>query len=75
MFSGRHGNIWQTHPEHELNYYIGVLVDAETLYITLHSEQDEDRKKILYYLFKVVCLCIINLYTLLYTPIIIYLIE
>lgn len=39
--------------EEQTNELLGAVVDVENLYMSMHREEDEDTKKVYYYLFRV----------------------
>lgn len=49
--------------DEQINELLGAIVDVENLFMSMHREQDEDTKKVYYYLFRVSlcdsdCVCI-----------------
>lgn len=39
--------------EEEVNRLLGMVVDVENIFMSMHREEDPDTKKVYYYLFKV----------------------
>lgn len=39
--------------DEQINELLGAVVDVENLYSSMHREDDEDTKKVYYYLFRV----------------------
>jgi histone acetyltransferase len=39
--------------ENELNKLLGMVVDVENIFMAMHKEEDEETKRVYYYLFKV----------------------
>lgn len=39
--------------DEQINELLGAIVDVENLFMSMHREQDEDTKKVYYYLFRV----------------------
>lgn len=45
--------------EDEINRLLGMVVDVENLFMSVHKEEDTDTKQVYFYLFKVSkCVCI-----------------
>lgn len=40
-------------PEEEVNRLLGMVVDVENIFMSMHREEDADTKRVYYYLFKV----------------------
>lgn len=43
--------------DEQINELLGAIVDVENLFMSMHREQDEDTKKVYYYLFRVSVVC------------------
>lgn len=41
--------------EEEINRLLGMVVDVENLFMSVHKEEDTDTKQVYFYLFKVRC--------------------
>lgn len=45
--------------EDEINRLLGMVVDVENLFMSVHKEEDTDTKQVYFYLFKVrKCVCV-----------------
>nr|CAD7441630.1 unnamed protein product [Timema bartmani] len=47
--------------EEEINRLLGMVVDVENIFMSMHREEDADTKRVYYYLFKVLRKCILTL--------------
>lgn len=52
-FSGNHVSHLKALPEEEINRLLGMVVDVENIFMSMHTEQDADTKKVYYFLFDV----------------------
>ena len=43
--------------EEEINRLLGMVVDVENLFMSVHKEEDTDTKQVYFYLFKVIESC------------------
>ncbi|KAL1116885.1 hypothetical protein AAG570_005354, partial [Ranatra chinensis] len=48
-------------PDEELNRLLGMVVDVENIFMSIHREEDPDTKEVFYYLFKLLRRCIVEL--------------
>ncbi|XP_034238428.1 histone acetyltransferase KAT2A isoform X1 [Thrips palmi] len=46
--------------ENELNKLLGMVVDVENIFMAMHKEEDEETKRVYYYLFKLLRKCIMT---------------
>lgn len=46
--------------ENELNKLLGMVVDVENIFMAMHKEEDEETKRVYYYLFKLLRKCIMS---------------
>ncbi|XP_046671365.1 histone acetyltransferase KAT2A [Homalodisca vitripennis] len=47
--------------EEEVNRLLGMVVDVENIFMSMHREEDPDTKKVYYYLFKLLRKCIVDM--------------
>ncbi|XP_073976502.1 gcn5 acetyltransferase isoform X2 [Rhodnius prolixus] len=48
-------------PEEEINRLLGMVVDVENIFMSMHRESDSDNKSVYYYLFKLLRRCIVEM--------------
>lgn len=48
-------------PEEEINRLLGMAIDADNIFMSIHREEDIDTKKVYYYLYKLLRKCIISM--------------
>lgn len=53
FFIGSHVTHLESLDENELNKLLGMVVDVENIFMAMHKEEDEETKRVYYYLFKV----------------------
>nr|XP_018908227.1 PREDICTED: histone acetyltransferase KAT2A [Bemisia tabaci]XP_018908228.1 PREDICTED: histone acetyltransferase KAT2A [Bemisia tabaci] len=58
---GNHVSHLKTLPEEEINRLLGMVVDVENIFMSMHTEQDADTKKVYYFLFDLLRQSIVNL--------------
>lgn len=46
--------------DEQMNELLGAIVDVENIFVSLHREEDEDTKKVYYYLFRLLRQCILS---------------
>lgn len=47
--------------EDEINRLLGMVVDVENLFMSVHKEEDTDTKQVYFYLFKLLRKCILQM--------------
>lgn len=63
-FPAQHTSHLSVLPEEEINRLLGMVVDVENIFMSMHRESDSDNKSVYYYLFKVYkTICRYFLYT------------
>lgn len=53
MFTANHVSHLENVSEEEINRLLGMVVDVENLFMSVHKEEDTDTKQVYFYLFKV----------------------
>ncbi|EFN77334.1 histone acetyltransferase KAT2A [Harpegnathos saltator] len=48
-------------PEEEINRLLGMAIDADNIFMSIHREEDIDTKKVYYYLYKLLRKCIMSM--------------
>ncbi|XP_054270725.1 histone acetyltransferase KAT2A [Macrosteles quadrilineatus] len=58
---GQHVAHLKSLQEEEVNRLLGMVVDVENIFMSMHREEDPDTKKVYYYLFKLLRRCIVDM--------------
>lgn len=53
-FTADHVSHLENVSEDEINRLLGMVVDVENLFMSVHKEEDTDTKQVYFYLFKVI---------------------
>lgn len=53
LFTANHVSHLENVSEEEINRLLGMVVDVENLFMSVHKEEDTDTKQVYFYLFKV----------------------
>lgn len=53
LFTADHVSHLENVSEDEINRLLGMVVDVENLFMSVHKEEDTDTKQVYFYLFKV----------------------
>lgn len=53
MLTANHVSHLENVSEEEINRLLGMVVDVENLFMSVHKEEDTDTKQVYFYLFKV----------------------
>lgn len=53
IFAADHVSHLENVSEEEINRLLGMVVDVENLFMSVHKEEDTDTKQVYFYLFKV----------------------
>lgn len=56
-FSEKHVTQLQGLPGAEINRLLAAVVDVENIFMSMHREDDQDTKRVYYFLFKVLTVC------------------
>lgn len=56
--SAQHMSHLQALPDAEINRLLVMVVDIETIFLALHKEEDDETRRVYYYLFKILRKCI-----------------
>lgn len=62
FFTADHVSHLENVSEDEINRLLGMVVDVENLFMSVHKEEDTDTKQVYFYLFKVRHNCISELH-------------
>lgn len=72
-FAADHVSHLENVSEDEMNRLLGMVVDVENLFMSVHKEEDTDTKQVYFYLFKVetpVTVCVFAHTSLSYCPVV-----